>query len=132
MRYFTILLALLMAAASAAAPDLAGRYTGEWKSGSAGGGGSFTLSLSPGDGGAWKCEVTFAYAGQDVKTTVRSVKVDQSKLEASYDFDLMGTTLRSHITGDWDGKAFDGKYETTAVEGGAAVDNGTWNAARAK
>jgi hypothetical protein len=63
---------------------------------------------------------------------MREVKVEQSKLEVAYDFDLLGNTLRSRITGEWNGKAFDGKYQTTAVEGGAAVDDGMWNAARAK
>jgi hypothetical protein len=131
MRYITILFVLLMIA-SAADRDLAGRYAGEWKSNSSGGNGSFRMSLDPAPGGAWKCEVTFTFAGEEVKTIVRQVKVDQSKLEAAYDFDLLGGTLRSRITGDWNGKAFEGRYQTTAVEGGAAVDDGVWSAARAK
>jgi hypothetical protein len=129
MRYLTILFVFLLIA-SAADRDLAGRYAGEWKSSGSGGNGSFRLSLEPAPDGTWKCEVTFTFAGDDVKTIMREVKVEQSKLDVSYDFDLMGNTLRSRITGEWNGKAFDGKYQTTG--GGAAVDDGVWNAARAK
>jgi hypothetical protein len=63
---------------------------------------------------------------------MRQVKVEQSKLEAAYDFDLLGNTLRSRITGEWNGKALDGKYQTTAADGGTAVDDGVWSAARVK
>ncbi len=129
MRYFTILFVLLMIASGA---DLSGRYAGEWKSTSAGGDGAFRLSLEPGTGGAWKLDVVFTYAGEEVKSTVRSVKVDQSKLEASYDFELLGNPLRSNITGDWNGKTFEGKYTTTTVDGSTAVDEGSWSAAPAK
>jgi hypothetical protein len=129
-RTIAILLAFFMMA-SAADSVLAGRYAGEWKSGG-GGGGNFRISLEPGADGAWKCEITFTYAGADVKTAVRDVKVDQSKLEAAYDFDLMGATLRSRIIGELKGSVFEGRYKTTAPEGGDAVDEGTWSATRAK
>ena len=116
------LLLLLFAADS----DLAGRYAGEWKSNGAGGGGSFRMSLEAPSGGAWKCEFAFAFGGEDVKTTLRACKLEQSKLEATYDFDLQGNALRSKVTGTWNGKAFDGQYETTTSDGGTAVDDGTW------
>ena len=129
MRYITILFVFLLVA-SAADLDVTGRYAGEWKSNGSGGNGVFRLSLEPAPDGAWKCEVTFTFAGEDVKTIMREVKVEQSKLDASYDFDLMGNTLTSRITGEWNGKAFDGKYKTTGD--GEAVDEGVWSAARAK
>ena len=131
MRYITILFVLLTIA-GAADRDLPGRYAGEWKSTNAGGNGSFRLSLEQSPDGAWKCEVTFTYGGEEVKTLMRQVRVEQSKLEASYDFDLLGNALRSRITGEWNGKAFDGRYQTTLLEGGAAVDDGVWSAARVK
>lgn len=131
MRHIIILLVLFMIA-SGADPGLAGRYTGDWKSNGGGGNGSFRLSLEPGEAGAWKCEVTFTIGGGDVKTTMREVKVDQSKMEAAYDFDLMGNILRSRIKGEWKGSTFEGTYQTTAVDGGDTVDSGVWNAARAK
>ncbi|HLK68240.1 MAG TPA: hypothetical protein VKU19_32625 [Bryobacteraceae bacterium] len=131
MRFFTILF-LFLVAASGADSDLAGHYSGEWKSNSAGGGGSFRLNLDATAGGTWKCEVVFTYAGAEVKTQMHEVKVNQSKLDAAYDFDLMGNALRSHITGELKGKAFDGVYHTTTVDGSAAVDDGVWNASQAK
>lgn len=131
MRTITILFALLMIGRGADR-DLAGRYAGEWKSNSAGGNGAFRLSLAAVPDGAWKLDVVFTYAGEDVKTIVRQAKVEQSKLEASYDFDLMGNALRSRITGEWKGTAFEGRYQTTTVDGGATVDDGVWSAARAK
>jgi hypothetical protein len=131
MRYIIVLFAILMIA-SGADSDVAGRYAGEWKSNNGSGNGAFRLSLEKAAGGAWKMDVVFTYAGVEVKTIQHEVKVDQSKLEASYDFDLMGTTLRSKISGELKGAAFDGRYQTTSVDGGAAVDDGVWNAARAK
>ena len=112
-----------------AGKNLAGRYTGEWKSNGAAGSGSIHISLEPRSDAKWKCDVSFNVGGDDVKTTIRTCKVDESKLEASYDFELQGTALRSKITGQWNGKAFEGRYETTTVDGGEAVDDGTWNAA---
>ena len=131
MRYITMLFVLLMIA-TAAGRDLAGHYAGEWKSNGSGGNGSFRLSLEAAPDVAWKCDVVFTFAGDDVKTIMRQIKVDQSKLDASYDFELMGNTLRSKITGELKGAAFDGRYQTTTVDGATAVDEGTWSAARAK
>ena len=127
----TMVLGLLLTA-SAADTGIAGRYTGDWKSNSGGGNGSFHLSLAPLPDGSWKCEVSFAFAGADVKTAMREVKVDQSKLEAAYDFDLMGNVLRSRIKGELKGNGIEGSYQTTTVDGGNAVDNGVWNASREK
>ena len=132
MRYITISFLLLLAIARAADPDLAGKYTGEWKSNSSGGAGTFRMSLERAADGAWKSEVSFTFGGDEVKTIMRQVKVEQSKVDVSYDFDLLGNMLRSRVTGELKGNALEGKYQTTAVEGGSAVDDGTWNASRAK
>src|SRR6185436_11690583 len=105
------------------------RYTGEWKSTSGDGGGSFRMNLVAADGG-WKWEVTFTYAGQEVKTTPGPVKLEQSKIEGSYDFDLQGFALRSKLTGQWNGKTFEGKYQSGAPDGSATVDEGTWSTAK--
>jgi hypothetical protein len=131
MRYLTILF-LLLVIASGADKDLAGRYAGQWKSSNGSGNGDFRLNLEAGSDGAWKLDVVFTYAGQEVKTLPHAVKVEQSKLEASYDFDLAGNPLRSKITGEIKGTAFEGKYQTTTTDGSTPVDDGTWSAARAK
>ena len=131
MRYLTLLLLTSLLCVRAADSDLAGRFSGDWKSAGAGSGGTFRMNLES-SGGAWKCEVNFNFGDQEVKTRNCGAKVAQGKLEAAYDFDLLGNTLRSKITGTWNGKAFEGQYHTTAVEGGSAVDEGTWSAARAR
>jgi hypothetical protein len=131
MRFLTLLLLVPLLLLLAADTDLAGRFAGDWKSVS-GNGGQFRMSLEPKPEGSWKCEVTFTLAGEEVKTTMREVKVEQAKLTAAYDFEVQGSTLRSRITGQWNGRALEGQYQTTVVDGGAAVDSGTWNAARAK
>jgi hypothetical protein len=132
MRHLALLFLLLLVGVRAADRDLAGKYSGEWKSNSSGGGGAFRMNLELAADGTWKWEVTFTYAGQEVKTTAGQVKVAQSKLEGWYDFDLQGFTLRSRITGEWNGKAFEGKYQSGAADGSATVDEGVWNVAKAK
>jgi hypothetical protein len=128
MHRLALLLLVSLSYLLAADSGLAGHYTGDWKSNGAGGGGTFSMKLeSVSDG--WKCEVGFTVSGADIKTTIRSCKVDQSKLEAVYDFELQGYALQSKITGRWNGKTFEGSYETTA--GSDAVDDGSWTAAPA-
>ena len=127
MHRLTLLLLFPLLLLMAADADLAGRYAGEWKSDGAGGGGSFHMTLAPGSEGAWKCDVGFTFGGDEVKTTMRTCKLEQSKLEMVYDFDLQGNGLRSKVTGQWNGKAFEGHYETTAGEGRDAVDQGSWS-----
>ena len=122
-----IVLALLMVTAGAA--DIAGRYSGEWKSNGGNGDGAFRMGLESAAGGAWKLEVVFTLGGADVKTTVRECKVDGPKLDAAYDFDLAGNQLRSHIKGELKGDAIQGTYQTTSADGGQ-VDEGVWNASR--
>jgi hypothetical protein len=126
---FVILLSLVALTASTA--DLSGRYAGEWKSNGAGGGGAFRMNLETQAGGGWKCEFSFVFGGEEIKTTVRECKVDGAALESTYDFELQGNALRSKTRGQWDGKAFSGQYETTLAGGGDAVDDGSWTAALA-
>jgi|SRR5215472_9650560 len=131
MRRLSIGLVLLMAVL-AADPDLAGRHAGEWKSGSSGNGGAIRFTLETAAGGTWKCDLSFALDGGDVKTVMREVKVQGAKVEFTYDFDVQGLALRSHVVGEWKGTAFTGRYETTAVADGSPIDGGTWNASRVK
>ena len=128
MHRLALLTVLPLVCLMAADTGLAGRYTGDWKSNGASGGGTFRMKLESGSDG-WKCEVSFTFAGADVTTTMRTCKVDQSKLEAVYDFELQGNALQSIITGQWNGKTFDGRFETRA--GTDSVDEGSWTAAPA-
>lgn len=131
MRRFSIWLLLLVLAGFGADRELAGRYAGEWKSGSSGNGGTFRMTLEPAADGTWKCEASFFLDGAEIKTTTHQIKLQDSKLDVSYDFEIEGAALRSHMTGEWNGGTFSGRYET-ALAAGDAVDAGTWTATRAK
>ncbi len=122
---------LLVLGGTCADRDLAGRYAGEWKSNSSGAGGAIRMTLETAPDGTWKCEAGFSLEGADIKTTTHQIKLQDSKLDVSYDFEVQGATLRSHMTGEWNGSAFNGRYETTVI-GGDGVDAGTWSASRAK
>ena len=122
---------LLVLAGYCAGRDLAGRYTGEWKSNSSGAGGAFRMRLDAAPDGTWKCEAGFSLEGAEIKTTMRQVKLQDPKLDVSYDFEVQGANLRTHMTGEWSGDVFQGRYQTTVVDGDA-VDAGTWSASRAK
>jgi hypothetical protein len=123
-------LLVLIVAAFAADRDLAGRFAGEWKSDSSGSGGTIQFVLTPQEGAAWKSDLTFSLNNDEVKTVMREVKLQDGKIELTYDFEAQGATLRSHVKGDWDGKAFHGKYETTVTGSSDPVDNGSWTASR--
>jgi hypothetical protein len=128
MRTFLLGLVLLLATAFAADRDLAGGYTGEWKSGASGDGGAIRFTLEPA-GDAWKGTVSFTMAGTEVPCTMRTVKLKDGKVELVYDFDVQNTGLRSTVTGNWNATEFRGTYETAVVDGQGA-DAGTWSAKR--
>ena len=114
-------------AASSGGNSVAGHYSGQYHGGSSG---TFIIKLEPASGGAWKCDVTFTVSGEPVKTTMRQCQADLSKIEAAYDFDVQGFSLRSHITGQWNAKGVEGNYKTTTTDGSADVDQGVWSASR--
>jgi hypothetical protein len=117
----------------AAGTPMAGSFTGDWKSESAGTAGSFHMSLSSAtDGGPWKCEVTFTLAGDEVKTKMETCKVQNAQLNMAYDWEVQGVVARSSLAGKWDGKGYAGTYQTTVVASGDIVDSGSWNTARGK
>lgn len=107
------------------AAGLAGTYKGSY-SGSSGASGDIQVTLKQADGGDWSAEVTFTLGGSDVKTNMKSVTVDGSKVKIVYEFDLQGTGLESTITGELTGAALAGEYHTRATADGSAVDDGTW------
>jgi hypothetical protein len=128
MRTFVLALSFLAAISLLHADEItAGIYKGKWEGASASGDFQVTLSRESGN---WSGNVAFALGGQDIKCKVTSVKVDGSKLEMTYRFDLQGTPLESTIEGDLSGKHFTGKYKTKSIGDGSAVDEGTWSAIR--
>lgn len=108
-----------------AAADIAGTYKGSWSGGASG---DFRIKLEPADNGQWNAEIVFTMGTDEVKTKVKSVKVDGSKLDVVYDFDLQGNALESTVTGELTGKTLEGTYKTKAVGDGSPVDEGTWKA----
>ncbi len=106
-------------------PLTGGKYQGKWE-GTAGGSGDFNMTLTAGDGGKWTADVVFSLGGQEVKCTVKSVTVTDSKLHVVYSFDLQGNKLESTIDGEKTGQKLGGKYTTRAVGDGTAIDEGTW------
>ncbi|HLK50995.1 MAG TPA: prolyl oligopeptidase family serine peptidase [Bryobacteraceae bacterium] len=113
--------------AGAGSDNFAGHYSGQYRGGSSG---TFSLKVAPGAGGAWQCEVSFTLSGESVKTTMRQCQADQKKIEAAYDFDAQGFTLRSRITGQWKQQGVEGTYKTSTTDGSADVDQGNWSATR--
>ena len=107
-----------------------GDYVGDW-SGASGAGGSFKLSIAA-ENGTTRCNVTFSYAGEEVKTHVTVCKIDGPNIEAQYDFDLSGNRLQSTIRGERKGDALSGTYQTKPLAGGPQVDEGDWKAALAQ
>jgi hypothetical protein len=131
MQRLMMLAALVALAGVCADRDLAGAYAGEWKSGASGSGGVYRMALKAGTDGKWSCDASFILEGSEVKTTLHEILMKDSKIDVSYDFEIQGASLRTRMTGEWNGNAFIGKYETSIV-GGDGVDSGTWSAARAK
>ena len=126
MRTAAILVVTVASIFSAAGADFAGTYKGTWTGGQANG--DITMTLRTSDDGAAKADVSFTIAGQDVKCNVTSVKVDGSKVELVYEFDLGDTKLQSTVSGQVNGKAMEGSYKTKSLADGSAVDEGTWKA----
>lgn len=111
-----------------AAADLSGTYKGIWAGGMADG--DITITVTPGQDGPPKAEVSFTVQGQNVKCNVTSFKVDGSKVELVYDFDLGDTQLESTATGELKGDSLSGTYKTKSLGDGSAVDEGTWKASK--
>ena len=128
MRTAAILFATVASVLSVAAADFSGTYKGTWTGGQADG--DFTMTLRSGEDGPAKADVSFTIAGQNVKCNVTSVKVDGSKIEIVYEFDLGDVRLQSTVIGQLSGKALEGTYKTKSLADGSAVDEGTWKVAQ--
>src|SRR5271165_1449756 len=122
---FALAFMLLLSTALAADKDLAGSHAGQWKSTSSGNTGAIRFTLQPGDGGVWKCDLTFTYNGADIGGVMREVRVQESKIDITYDSEVEGTSVRVHLVGEWKGTEFQGKYDS-ALPDGSPADNGTW------
>ncbi len=118
-----LLAAVLCIVATGVAADVAGTYKGSWSGGASG---DFRLKLEQTTGGEWKADIVFTMGTDEVKTKIKSVKVDGSKVDIVYDFDLQGNALESTVAGELTGKTMEGTYKTKTVVDGSPVDEGTW------
>src|SRR3982751_1933931 len=123
----TIALLLLATLSLAAAEER--RFTGNWSSDNSGTSGSIKMNLkaTPEDS-----DVSFTLSGYDVKTKVKTLKMDNGRLEMTYEFDIQGNKLLSTVTAGIDADKLDGKYSTKALADGSAVDSGVVKGAATK
>jgi len=131
MRRVLLGVTLLVAAAFAADRDLAGGFAGEWKSGASGNSGAIHFTLEN-EGGTWKSTFVFALDGADVPCTMRSVKLQDGKVELVYDAEVQNTVIRNTVKGEWTGAEFRGTYAAATADGNEVVDTGTWTAKRTR
>ena len=121
---------LLLSSLGFAFAGPAGKYVGTWTG--AGGQGDFRIALAPGGAqGEWTADVSFTLNGQEVRCKTAYIKIDGTKLEVAYDFNLGDFKARSTIVGQINGADLSGDY-TTKGEDGSSVDAGTWKASLVK
>ena len=125
-----LILLLLFSSLALAATGPAGKYSGTWTGATSDGG--IKIELTKPASGDWDANVSFTMGGQEVKCKTASVKVDGSKLELVYDFNLgADIQLRSTVTGTINGEKMEGAYTTRSGDGNT-VDQGTWKVALEK
>jgi hypothetical protein len=119
----------LIPVAALAADGIAGTYVGEYIN-KAGKNGGYQLTFTPGPGGNWTGEVVAVLDGKPTKSTMTSLVVKGSSIEAAYDFEAKGHKASSRIKGTKTGETFSGTFET--LYKGKVVDTGTWKTSRKK
>jgi hypothetical protein len=126
----TFIFLLLVSSLTLAAAGPAGKYAGTWAGATSDGG--IKIELIKPSGADWDANVSFTMGGQEVKCKTASVKVDGSKVELVYDFNLgADIQLRSTVTGTINGEKMEGAYTTKSGDGNT-VDQGTWKVALEK
>ncbi len=111
---------------SSAKPTIAGEYSGNYK-GSNETTGALRIKIKA-DGADWIAESMFTFEGTEVPTKMKSIKVEGSKVEIVFGWEVQGTAAQSKLNGEWDGTKIEGKYESSSAEGAA---QGTWSVTRA-
>ncbi len=127
-----LLFVCLMLALSAPCADKqwAGTYLGDWSSTIGATKGSFRMTLKSAAGDPWQAEVTFTLGDREVKTTVKRLKIADSKIEVAYEYDLGDNRLMSEITGELANGKLEGRYQAKTVPDGSPIDEGVWKCAR--
>jgi len=111
----------------APATVVAGDYTGEW-SNSDGISGTLEFSLKKPDNSPWQASVTFNYNGNEVPTTMDSIKVDGTQILLVYDYAVQDREGTVAMTGNLTGNTLKGSFEITKGD----ASPGTWQATRVR
>ena len=113
------------AAAPAAAPS--GEYKGTWK-GRDESSGDLKIKFTTGADAKLTAEAVFTIEGTAVPTRTKTLKVEGSRVELAFAWDVQGVSATSKLTGEIKGDRLEGTYESSTAEGAAT---GSWSVTRA-
>lgn len=113
--------------AAAAAASLQGKFAGEWK-GQEESTGALKLNFKQDAAGAWTAEAAFTFDGAEIPAKTKSIKVEGSKVELVFEWNVQGTSGRSSLKGELKGDTLEGKYDSNVAE---AASSGSWKVKRA-
>ncbi len=113
------------AAAPAAAPS--GEYKGTWK-GRDDSSGDLKIKFTTGADAKLTAEAVFTFEGTAVPTRTKTLKVEGSRVELAFAWDVQGVSATSKLTGEIKGDRLEGTYESSTAEGAAT---GSWTVTRA-
>ncbi|MEY4688247.1 MAG: hypothetical protein RIR76_2270 [Verrucomicrobiota bacterium] len=112
-------------AAAAAAPK--GEYKGSWK-GRDDSSGDLKIKFATGADAKLTAEAVFTFEGTPVPTRTKTLKIEGSRVELAFSWDVQGVSATSKLTGEIKGDRLEGTYESTTAEGPAT---GSWSVTRA-
>lgn len=113
------------AATAAAAPN--GEYKGTWK-GRDDSSGDLKIKFATGADAKLTAEAVFTFEGTAVPTRTKTLKVEGSRVELAFAWDVQGVSATSKLTGEIKGDRLEGTYESSTAEGAAT---GSWSVTRA-
>ena len=113
------------AAAPAAAPS--GEYKGTWK-GRDESSGDLRIKFATDADAKLTAEAVFTFEGTAVPTRTKTLKVEGSRVELAFAWDVQGVSATSKLTGEIKGDRLEGTYESSTAEGAAT---GSWSVTRA-
>lgn len=113
------------AATPAAAPS--GEYKGTWK-GRDESSGDLKIKFATGADAKLTAEAVFTFEGTAVPTRTKTLKVEGSRVELAFAWDVQGVSATSKLTGEIKGDRLEGTYESSTAEGAAT---GSWSVTRA-
>ena len=114
-------------AATPAAAAPSGEYKGTWK-GRDDSSGDLKIKFATGADAKLTAEAVFTFEGTAVPTRTKTLKVEGSRVELAFAWDVQGVSATSKLTGEIKGDRLEGTYESSTAEGAAT---GSWTVTRA-